>query len=116
MYFLLSVLAMTRPSGEGQANPLGMFMPLILIFLIMWLLIFRPQARKQKQHQQMIQQVQPGDRILTAGGIYGVVRGLKNEDKVVVLEIDKNVKIEFLKSSITQNLTAEERMPSGKKR
>ncbi|MBN1561451.1 preprotein translocase subunit YajC [candidate division KSB1 bacterium] len=117
MYFLLSVLAMTGPSGgQGTGNPLGMFMPLILIFLIMWLLIFRPQARKQKQHQRMVQDVQPGDRVLTIGGMYGVVKGFKNEDKVIILEIDKNVKIEFLKSSIAQNLTAEERMPVGKKR
>ncbi|MBN1466541.1 preprotein translocase subunit YajC [candidate division KSB1 bacterium] len=101
-------------SGQG-GNPLTMFMPLILIFLIMWLLIFRPQARKQKQHQMMVQQVQSGDRVLTVGGFYGVVRGFKN-DKVVILEIDKNVKIELLKSSIAQNLTAEERMPTGKSR
>ena len=118
MYFLLAVVAMTGPSGTGQSggNPLGMFLPLILIFLIMWLLIFRPQARKQKQHQKMIQEVQTGDRVLTVGGLYGVVKGFKSDDKVLILEIDKNVKIEFLKSSIAQNLTAEERNPVGKKK
>ena len=117
MYFLLSVFAMTAPSGGEQGgNPIGMFLPLILIFLIMWLLIFRPQARKQKQHQKMIQEVQPGDRILTVGGMYGVVKGFKNENKVLILEIDKNVKIELLKSSIAQNLSAEERHPVGKKK
>jgi len=118
MYVLLSIFAMTGPSGaQGQqSNPLAMFLPLILIFLIMWLLIFRPQARKQKLHQQMIQQVEVGDRILTVGGLYGVVKGFKNDNKVVILEVDKNVKIEFLKTSISQNLTAEERFAAAKKK
>jgi len=118
MHFLLSVLAMTGPSGTGEqtGSPIGMFLPLIMIFVIMWLLIFRPQAQKQKKHQKMIQEVQAGDRILTVGGMYGVVKGFKNDDKVIILEIDKNVKVEFLKSSISQNFSAEERNPVGKKR
>ncbi len=118
MHFLLSIFAMTGPSGSGQSqgNPIGMFLPLILIFVIMWLLIFRPQARKQKQHQKMLQEVQNGDRILTIGGMYGVVKGFKNEEKVIILEIDKNVKIEFLKSSIAQNFSAEERNMVAKKK
>jgi preprotein translocase subunit YajC len=118
MFILFSIFAMTGPSGTGQANsnPIGMFLPLILIFLIMWLLIFRPQARKQKLHQKMIQEVQTGDRVLTVGGLYGVVKGFKNEDKIIILEIDKNVKVEFLKSSIAQNFTAEERHASLKKK
>jgi len=116
MTVLLSIFAMTggATGGEQTGNPIGMFLPLILIFVIMWLLIFRPQARKQKQHQQMIQQVQTGDRILTVGGMYGTVKGFKKDDKVVIVEIDNNVKIEFLKSSIAQNLTAEERNSAAK--
>lgn len=118
MHFLLSILAMTGPSGSGQqqGNPIGMFLPLILIFAVMWLLIFRPQARKQKQHQKMLQDIQVGDRVLTIGGIYGVVRGIKTEDRVIILEIDKNVKIEFLKSSVAQNFSAEERSQAAKKK
>lgn len=117
MHVLLSVFAMTGPSGaEGQTgNPLGMFLPLILIFLIMWLLIFRPQAKKQKQQQKMIQEVQVGDKVMTIGGIFGTVKGFKNDDKVIILEIDKNVKIEFLRSSISQNMSAEERSGAVKK-
>ncbi len=110
MHVLLSVFAMTGQPSSGEAgNPFAMFLPLILIFLIMWLLIFRPQSRKQKQHRMMLANVQSGDRVLTIGGIYGTVKGLKKDDKVVILEISKDCKIELLKSSIAQNLTAEER-------
>ncbi len=118
MHTLLTVFAMTGPSGaEGQqGNPIGMFLPLILIFLIMWLLIFRPQAKKQKQHQKMIQEVVTGDRIMTVGGLYGTVKGFKEDNKVIILEIDKNVKVEFLKSSISQNFSAEERNMVAKKK
>ena len=117
MHVLLSVFAMTGPSGaEGQqGNPIGMFLPLILIFLIMWLLIFRPQAKKQKETQKMIQAVQTGDEVLTIGGIYGTVKGFKDEDKVIILEVDKNVKIEMLKSSVARNISAESRNTTAKK-
>lgn len=118
MYTLLSVFAMTSSAGGGQqqSNPVAMFLPLILIFLIMWLLIFRPQSRKQKQHQMMIANVQTGDKVLTIGGMYGTVKGLKKDDKAIVLEIAKDCKIELLKSSIAQNFSAEERNQAARKK
>ncbi len=115
MHTLLSVLA-AAPSQQGQGNPFAMFLPLILIFLIMWLLIFRPQARKQKQHQKMLEEMQTGDRVVTAGGIYGTVKGLKKENRVVILEIADNTKIDIVKSSISQNLSAEERNMAARKK
>ncbi len=117
MHSLAFIFAMTgSASGQEQASPFTMFLPLILIFLIMWLLIFRPQARKQKMHQQMLSNVQVGDKILTIGGIYGTVKGLKKDDKVVVLEIAKDTKLEMLKSSIAQNFSAEERSQVARKK
>jgi preprotein translocase subunit YajC len=118
MHFLLSIFASAggSPTGGPSANPLGMFLPLIMIFVVMWLLIFRPQARKQKMHQQMITQTQSGDRVLTVGGIYGTVKGFKKDNTVVVLEISDNCKIELLRSSIAQNLSAEERVQTVSKK
>ena len=115
MHTLLSVLA-AAPAEGGQGNPFAMFLPLILIFLIMWLLIFRPQARKQKQHQKMLEELQTGDRVVTAGGIYGTVKGLKKENRVVILEVADNTKIDVVKSSISQNMSAEERNVAARKR
>lgn len=116
MHVLLSVLA-AAPSGQGETgNPFAMFLPLILIFLIMWLLIFRPQAKKQKQHQRMLEEMQTGDHVVTAGGIYGTVKGLKKDNRVVILEIADNTKIEVVKSSISQNMSAEERNMAARKK
>lgn len=116
MVLFFSVIAMTGSSGEaGQSNPLVTLFPFILIFLIMWLLIFRPQARKQKQHQMMISSVQKGDKVLTVGGMYGTVVGLKENDTIIVLKIDDNCKIDLLKSSIAQNISAEEKRRTTKK-
>ena len=64
----------------------------------------------------MIQEVQPGDRILTVGGFYGVVKGFKEDNKVIILEVDKNVKVDLLKSSVAQNMSAEERNMSARKK
>ncbi len=112
----LFALVGAGPSGAQSPNPLGMFMPLILIFLIMWLMIFRPQAKKQKEHQRMIAETQTGDRVLTIGGIYGTVKGFKKDNQVVVLEIADNCRIEIVRSSIAQNFSAEDRARAGQKK
>lgn len=117
MNFLLSIFASAgSPQGTQGGSPLGMFLPLIMIFVIMWLLIFRPQARKQKLHQVMISETQNGDRILTMGGIYGTVKGFKKDNLIIILEIADGCKIELLRTSVAQNLSAEERHPAAVKK
>ena len=69
------------------------------MFAIFYFLLIRPQQTKQKQHQKMLESVKKGDRVLTSGGIYGSVVGVK--ENVVVLKIADNVKVEFAKSAIS---------------
>ncbi len=90
--------------AEGIGGSLGLFMPMILIFAIMYFLIFRPQAKKQKEQQKMISEITKGDKVITAGGIYGTVVGVKEKDAILVVEIDKNVKVELSRSSIAKKL------------
>lgn len=90
--------------AEGVGSSLGLFMPMILIFAIMYFLIFRPQAKKQKEQQKMISEIIKGDKVITAGGIYGTVVGVKEKDAILVVEIDKNVKVELSRSSIAKKL------------
>lgn len=105
MYFtIMHVLLMAGGSGAGNANPLAMWLPIILIFAIMYFLIFRPQAKKQKQHQAMIESIKKGDRVITAGGIYGTVSGLKEKENTLIVKIDDNVKIEIARNSISKKL------------
>lgn len=98
------ILLMGAPAGgQGQAaNPLALWLPIILIFAIMYFLIFRPQAKKQKQHRMMLDALKKGDKIITAGGIYGTVLSVKEKENSVIVKIDDNTKIELVKSSVAQ--------------
>ena len=78
---------------------MGAQLLMILLFvLIFYFLILRPQQKRQKAAQAMLKSLKPGDRVLTSGGIYGQIVGIK--DEVVVVKISDDVKVEFAKSSV----------------
>ncbi len=82
-----------------KVNPLVQFMPIILMFVIFYFLLIRPQQKKQKELQTMISQIKKGDKVVTTGGIIGVVSSL--QDDYVVLSVGgSDNKIEILKSAI----------------
>ncbi len=97
---VLAIVLLQAGKQQGGGGMFGLLLPMLLIFAIMYLLIFRPQAKKQKQHQAMIKELKRGDKVVTAGGIYGTIVGTKEKEKTFILEIDKNVKIEVTQSSI----------------
>jgi preprotein translocase subunit YajC len=90
------ILAQLAPASSILVN----FLPLILIILIFYLLVFLPQIRKQKQHRAMLNSLRKGDKVVTTGGIHGAVVKVKNG--TVVLQIAENVKIELSKSAIAE--------------
>jgi preprotein translocase subunit YajC len=98
---LLQPLAMAPPPGKGGQQPgLGSFLPMIIILVIIfYMLVFRPQQKKQKEHGAMLSSIKKGDRVVTAGGIHGVVAGVK--ENVVVVKISDNVKVDVSKGSIS---------------
>lgn len=75
------------------------FLPLILIFAVFYLLIMRPQAKKQKELQRMLSELKKGDDVVTSGGIIGRVTGVK--DTELVLQVQEGVRIRVLRSAIT---------------
>lgn len=84
---------------QGQAiNPMVNLFPLLLIFVIFYFLIIRPQKAKEKEHKGMIAGLQKNDEVVTNSGIHGTVVNVK--DKTVTLRIDDNVKIELEKNSV----------------
>ena len=87
--------------GAEGGNAFLSFLPLILIVVVMYLLILRPQARKQKDRQKMLDTVKKGDEVVTVGGVHGKVVGLKNDDKVLVVKVDDNVKLDIDRSAIS---------------
>ncbi|MEJ2537331.1 MAG: preprotein translocase subunit YajC [Calditrichia bacterium] len=88
-------------SGAEGGNAFLSFLPLILIILIMYLLILRPQAKKQKERQKMLDAVKKGDQVVTAGGLHGKVVATKDDDKVLIIKVDENVKLEVERTAIT---------------
>lgn len=101
---ILSLVTLIQSGGQQGGGTLGFLLPMVLIFAIMYFLIFRPQAKKQKQQQAMIEAIKKGDKVVTAGGIYGTVAGIKEKEKTLIIKIAENVKIEVTKSSIAKKL------------
>jgi preprotein translocase subunit YajC len=81
-----------------QANSIVSFIPLILIFVIFYFLLIRPQRQKEKEHLKMLGNIQKNDEVVTSGGVHGTIAQVK--EKTFILRIDDNVKIEIEKSSI----------------
>ena len=78
------------------------YFPFILILAIMYFLMIRPQAKRQKEKQAMIQALKKGDKVVTSGGIHGSVSGFKGKDgKTLLLQIDSNAKITINRSSVS---------------
>jgi len=85
-----------------QGNPMMQFLPLMVImFAVMYFLIIRPQKQKEKKRQEMITNVRKQDRIVTAGGVHGVVVTVKENDVIIRVDDAKDVKIKVDKSAIT---------------
>jgi preprotein translocase subunit YajC len=90
----------------GQAGLLGMMWPLLLFIVIFYFLLIRPQKKRQKQHQDMLNSIKRGDQVVTAGGIYGTVRDVKDDS--FILEVSDGVKIRVLKNAISFKRSAPE--------
>lgn len=89
----------------GAGSSLMSLLPMVLIFAIFYFFLIRPQVKKQKALDNMIGNLKKGDKVVAAGGIYGVVN--KIEDNVLYLEIAENVKIKLAKSAVTEVLSSD---------
>jgi preprotein translocase subunit YajC len=87
-----------RPPAPWWAD--GMFIPMMLILLMVWLLIFRPKSKQEKQRVQMISSLKKGDRIQTIGGILGTVLDVRDDEVVVKVDETSNAKITFSRNAI----------------
>ena len=99
MSFQLIILMMSQGGEDGGGSLLG-FLPFILIILVMYFLMIRPQVKRQKERQRMIDAVQKGDNVVTSGGIHGKIMGFTDDDKTVILRVDEKVKLNVDRSAI----------------
>ena len=86
------------PQGTAAINPIINLLPLLLIFVIFYFLLIRPQKSREKSHQKMLEGLNKNDDVVTTGGIHGTIVNVK--DKSVVVRVDDNVKIEIEKNCI----------------
>lgn len=93
----------TAPSASGMAGMLSTFLPMIAIFAIFYFFLIRPQNKKQKETEKMIAALKKGDKVVTIGGIHGVISSTK--EKTVVVKVDDNTKIEFNRTAIATVVT-----------
>ena len=91
-------LAQATPSAQGP-SPLSSFIPFICIGIIFYFLIIRPQSKRQKEHAALVSALKTGDKVVTNGGIHGIVANVK-EGHTLSLKIADNVKVEIDKSAI----------------
>jgi preprotein translocase subunit YajC len=90
-------------SGQGIAQ----FIPLILIFIIFYFFLIRPQQKRVKDHKLMVDTLKRGDEVITSGGIIGTVDRVMEDDRIEVI-IGDNVKVQIIRSTITSQLKKEE--------
>jgi len=91
-------------AGGAQGNPLGAFVPLILMFAIFYFLLIRPQQKKAKQHKEMINNLKIGDRVVTNGGMYGNI--VRMTEMTLIIEIADKVQVEMLRNTVADKAEA----------
>lgn len=95
------LLAMAPPPADGSSpNPILTFLPFLLMIVVVWFLLIRPQRKRAKEHTTMLTSLQKGDRVITNSGIIGTIVGFNDTESTVVLKVGDDTKIEFIKSSI----------------
>ncbi len=85
-------------TGGAGGGGLGAFLPLIIIFAIFYFLLIRPQQRKAKQHKQLLSQLRKGDKVVSSGGLHGVITGMS--DDVLTVEISPKIRVKISRASI----------------
>ena len=99
--FPFESVAYAQSAGEASSqNPFFQFIPLVLILGVFWFLIIRPQQKKQKEHQRMVDSLNKGDKVVTNGGIFGTI--VKVGDDRITLEVASKVQINIERQQVSR--------------
>ena len=97
---------MSQPAGgAGQSNPLVTFLPLILVFVVFYFFMIRPQMKKQKEMTNYRSSLKRGDKVITTGGLYGKVYEVK--DNYVLMDVGGDIKLKIDKSALLKDPSAD---------
>lgn len=94
-----TLLLIMLQAEAGQQSQMGFWIMMILIFVVMWLFMIRPQQKKQKELEKQRNQMKAGDKVVTAGGIHGKIEKI-SEDGTMLIEVSKGVSIRIDKTSV----------------
>ena len=110
---LLPIPSVVAQAGQPRPQPGGLellltYLPMLLIVLVAWLLLYRPERERQRRQQELLAALKKNDRVVTAAGIYGIVANVDRENDRVTLKVDEaaNAKITVTLSSISRVLAA----------
>ena len=103
--FSSGILFAADAVAAAQPNPIGGFFPLIVIFVIFYFFLIRPQQKKAKDHQSMVNALKKDDKIITSGGIFGTVSAVKGD--AIEVKIAENVKVMVAKTAISTVIAPE---------
>lgn len=106
MNFLTLLQAQTDSTAQSGGSSWSFLLMMVLIFVIMWLFMIRPQQKKQKELNKWRDSLKKGDKVVTIGGIYGTVDEVKDNTALVI--VDQNVKIRVEKSALQKDFTAQQ--------
>jgi preprotein translocase subunit YajC len=97
---MLQMFLLFFQDAGQEPSAIMSFLPFVLIMVIIYFLMMRPQLKKQKEKQKMVEELKKGDNVITRGGIHGKVTGFTDENKTVIVKVDDNVKLNLDKGAI----------------
>ena len=105
---LLTLLQAQAPAAGQQGGGMTMWIMLILIFVVMWIFMIAPQRKQQKKMEEFRKSLKKGDKVVTAGGIYGTIAEVSEGEKTVLLKVDGDVKLRVDKASLQRDFSETE--------
>lgn len=110
---LLTLLQAAQPAAQ-QGGGMTMWIMIILIFVVMWIFMIMPQRKQQKKMEEFRKSLKKGDKVVTAGGIYGTIAEVSEGEKTVLLKVDGDVKLRVDKASLQRDFSEAEAPKSDK--
>ena len=107
MLHLIAMGGPPQPSGNPGRDMIGTMFPLVIMVVIFYLVLIRPQQKQAKELRQKLEALKVGDRVVTTGGIFGIISQLK--EKSVVVKIAENTKVEMLRSGVQEVMPGDQK-------
>ncbi|MBO4475353.1 MAG: preprotein translocase subunit YajC [Bacteroidales bacterium] len=115
---LITLLQAAPAAGAAgqQGGGLSMWIMLILIFVVMWVFMIMPQRKQQKKMEEFRKSLKKGDKVVTAGGIYGTIAEVSDNEKTVLLKVDGDVKLRVDKASLQRDFSESDAQQTAEKK